>query len=106
MNPTTLKRLRRLLEKYRRQSKGDIASNKLEQLAESLGRRRVSRGKHPTFESVLLPNSRPLTIPHHSKKLNRYVADDILMQLEEDIDRLEEQNEKGKQRESQKGQKK
>jgi hypothetical protein len=36
-----------------------------------------------------LPIARPLSIPSHSRQLNRYTAKAILDQLEEDLDALE-----------------
>lgn len=39
--------------------------------------------------SELLPIARPLSIPSHSRQLNRYTAKAILDQLEEDLDALE-----------------
>jgi hypothetical protein len=58
---------------------GDVAS-----LAERLGRKRVNRGKEPTFESAFdIP---PITIPMHgSKNLKRGTQRSILIQLEDDF---------------------
>jgi hypothetical protein len=57
----------------------DVAS-----LAERLGRKRVNRGKEPTFESDLdIP---VLTIPMHgSKTLKRRTQKSIFIQLEDDF---------------------
>ena len=53
-------------------------------LAERLGRKRVNRGKEPSFESEFdIP---VLTIPMHgSKDLKRGTQRNILMQLEDDF---------------------
>lgn len=61
------------------QKGGDVAS-----LAERLGRKRVKRGKEPSFESDFdIP---VLTIPlHGSKDLKRGTLRSILMQLEDDF---------------------
>jgi hypothetical protein len=61
------------------QKGSDIAS-----LAQRLGRKRVNRGKEPSFESDFdIP---VLTIPMHgSKDLKRGTQKNILMQLEDDF---------------------
>jgi hypothetical protein len=58
---------------------GDMAH-----LAERLGRKRVNRGKEPTFESEFdIP---VLTIPMHgSKNLKKGTQKNIFIQLEDDI---------------------
>lgn len=58
---------------------GDVAS-----LAERLGRKKVKRGKEPTWESDLdIP---VLTIPMHgSKNLKRGTQKNIFIQLEDDF---------------------
>lgn len=58
---------------------GDVAG-----LAERLGRKRVNRGKEPTFESDFdIP---PITIPMHgSKNLKAGTQRSILIQLEDDF---------------------
>jgi len=61
----------------------------LESLAESLGRTRLKRGKHPTWVNRLLPTARPVSIPSHTGDLNRFTARTILDQLEEDLEMLE-----------------
>jgi hypothetical protein len=89
MNKSKLRKLRRQLEALRTRP-GNIRSVELARLANALGRKRVDRGKEPTFVSELLPQSRPLSIPHHSKALKQGTARNILDQLEKDIDDLEE----------------
>ena len=77
MDRKTLGKLRAELEVPQRG--GDVAS-----LAERLGRKRVNRGKEPTFES---PFDIPvLTIPMHgSKNLKKGTQRGILIQLEDDF---------------------
>jgi len=51
----------------------------------------AKRGKEPTYiNNPQLPQSPPLTIPHHSRPLKIGTALNILDQLEKDIDDLEE----------------
>ena len=88
MNKGKLEKLKIELESFRNK-KGNIIPNELITLAEKLGRKKVKRGKEPTYESELLPKSRPLTIPKHSRALNKYTAGSILDQLDQDIFELE-----------------
>jgi len=90
MDKRKLSRLRRRIQDLRARL-GNIKSRELESLARALGRKLNDRGKEPTFISELLPQSRPLSIPHHAKTLKRGTAGNILDQLEKDIDALEEQ---------------
>src|SRR5262249_10196667 len=63
----------------------------LERIALKLGRRRVKRGKEPTYESMAFPNANVVTIPNHAgKTVKRGTAANILNQLEEDVDRWEQ----------------
>jgi hypothetical protein len=89
MDKRKLRQLRRRIEALRTRL-GTIQSRELESLAKALGRKRAKRGKEPTFISEWLPQSRPLSIPHHSKALKKGTASSILDQLEKDIDDLEE----------------
>jgi hypothetical protein len=82
-----LARLRARIESLR--GRGAVPSRELERVARALGRRRHSRGSEPTWVSDLLPNARPLSIPHHSRDLNRFTARCVLDQLEADVDELE-----------------
>ncbi len=88
MNP---RKLRERLDKLRAEAKGGLPSAKLESFAEALGRVRVKRGSEPTFESVRFLDLRPITIPHHSKPLNKFTAHGILDALELDLERIEEE---------------
>ena len=84
-----LKKLRKNIESFRNRI-SNIRCKELEQLAKSLGRKRINRGGELTYESELLPNSRVLTIPKHPGALNKYTAGNILDHLEQDIFELEE----------------
>ena len=89
MNRRKLSRLRKLIQTLRGRL-GNIKSRELESLARALGRKLDNRGKEPTFISELLPQARPLSIPHHPNALKKGTAGNILDQLEKDIDDLEE----------------
>ena len=89
MNRRKLRQLRKRLDALRTRL-GNIASWELESLAKALGRKLAPRGKEPTFISAVLPQSRPLSIPHHSTTLKKGTASNIVDQLEKDIDDLEE----------------
>jgi hypothetical protein len=89
MNKVRLSRLRRKLQSLRGRP-ANIRTRELTSLASSLGRRRHSRGKEPTFVSDAFPGARPISIPSHPRALNRLTATNILDQLEEDIFRWEE----------------
>lgn len=91
MNKQTLNRVQRRIDKLRNQ---DVSSEKLENIAKSLGRVRSKKGKEPNWVSTLLPGSRPIGIPHHGKPVFRYTAGNILDDLEKDIFELYEQLEK------------
>jgi hypothetical protein len=81
MDKKALDRLRAEFEAMRNvpQRGSDVAS-----LAERLGRKRVNRGKEPTFESDFdIP---VLTIPMHgSKNLKKGTQKNIFIQLEDDF---------------------
>ena len=86
----TRRKLRKLQERLNTLRRtGGLASSELESLAQALGRERHPRGSEPTWVSTVLPGARPLTIPHHSRDLNRFTAKSILEQLEVDLDDLE-----------------
>jgi len=92
MNPRKLRRCEQRLTKLRRSVP---SAKQLEGLATSLGRKRVKRGKEPTWESMAFSNLRPVSIPRHSSNLNKFTAGSILNQLEEDIFRYKEMLESG-----------
>jgi len=91
MNPRKLRRCEQRLAKLRRSVP---SAKQLEGLATSLGRKRVKRGKEPTWESMAFSNLRPVSIPRHSS-LSRFTVGNILSQLEEDIFRYKEMLESG-----------
>lgn len=63
----------------------------LQRLAERLGRRRVNRGKEPTWESDEFASLNPLTIPKHGgKDLAPGTKRSVLDQLELDVFAWEE----------------
>jgi len=88
MNRRKLRKLRQWLQALRTHP-GNIESKELESLARALGRKPARRGKEPTFISTVLPQNRPLSIPHHSTTLKKGTASNILDQLEKDLDDLE-----------------
>lgn len=88
MNKNKITKLRRKL-----QSMFDGAANvkldALRQIAKQIGRERADQGKEPTYKSVYLHNSKPLSIPGHTK-LNKITVRNILDILSQDLDALEE----------------
>jgi hypothetical protein len=89
MNKQKLGKLKRRLNQLRGR-RGNIRSRELVKLAQALGRKRSKRGDEPTYVSVRLPYSLPISIPDHPKGMNPYVAGNILDALEKDILELEE----------------
>jgi hypothetical protein len=84
MTPGKHRRLLGQLEGLRRQ--GGVKSSDLIALVEAIGRWPKDRGKHVTYVSAL-PGTRPITIPcHGNRDVNRFVKDNILDQLEEDLE--------------------
>jgi hypothetical protein len=63
----------------------------LQSFAERLGRKRVGRGKEPTYVSDAFPNLRPLSIPgHKGRDLAIGTKNSILNQLDDDLTAWEE----------------
>ena len=87
MTPRKVERLRRELASLRGR-RWSIRSAELVSLAQQLGRKRVKRGKEPTYEK---PGWLPLTIPGHSGTLAIGTVSNILDLLEDDLDRLAEE---------------
>ena len=85
MKPRMVRRLRAELEALRARRRS-LRSSEVVALAKRIGRKRVNRGKEPTYERT---GWLPLTIPGHSSDLAIGTASNILDQLEEDIERLE-----------------
>lgn len=88
MNKRKLQRLKRKLKDLRRH--GGIKSAEAEAMAKTVGRVRHKRGSEPTWVHNDFPQLRPLSIPRHSKDLNRFTAASILDQLETDLDWIEQ----------------
>lgn len=82
MHRKKLDKAKRLLTQLRRSPQ---KARDLEVLARLLGRKRVKRGKEPTWESIEL-TVYPLTIPHHGgQDVPIGTKNSILDQLEDDI---------------------
>ena|SRR5690348_10444077 len=91
MNKQKLRKLKRQLARLRSHS-ASIRSDELKRFAQQLGRQRShQRTNEPTFISLLLPYSRPISIPDHPGNLKRFTAENILDALEQDIFALEEE---------------
>ena len=88
MKKRKLQQLRKRLGDLRR--RGGVKSAEMEALAKAVGRVRHKRGSEPTWIHGNFSQLRPLSIPRHSKDLNRFTAASILDQLEEDLDRIEQ----------------
>ena len=83
MTPKKLDKLRRELAGFRR---AQAKAANLESLAGRLGRKRVKRGKEPTWESMEFNELFPLAIPHHGgRDLPPGTRRNILDQLEQDV---------------------
>jgi len=88
MTRDKIRKYRRQIEKLRR--KGGVSWKEMVSLARKIGRvPDTSRGKEPTYTSIHLPRSRPITIPHHEKDLTPGVKSNVLDDLERDLDELE-----------------
>jgi hypothetical protein len=87
MDKKKLAKLRRELAQLRA-GKYNLKTSKLVSFAGKVGRQRdTSRGKEPTYVSVL-PGARPLSIPGH-RTINPHTADAVMDSLEADLDRWE-----------------
>lgn len=82
MNLRRIRSLRRRIQRLRLR-RANVSSKRLVTLAQAIGRVRVKRGKHPTFEKEGRP---PLPIPSHSRMMSPITVDNILDMLEEDLD--------------------
>ena len=88
MTPKKLAKVQQEWQELRR--KGGVKSTELQSLAKKLRRRRLNRGKEPTWVSEVFPDLRPLSIPDHPGDLNKFTAAGILSQLDEDIERFKQ----------------
>ena len=81
-----LRKLNRLRAELERLRLAQVRARDLEQLAKKLGRKKVKRGKEPTWENNTFPELPALTIPHHGgKDLPVGTKNSILNQLEDDF---------------------
>jgi hypothetical protein len=75
----------------------NVRPDDLVSLAKKLGREKSKKGKHPTYESYLMPEKNPLSIPGHPK-IKPGTARKILDELEADVfglrEKLEQQERK------------
>ena len=80
MDRKRLRKLRREMETLRRSQPKAMT---LVSFARRLGRKKVNRGKEPTYESAHFPDAWPLTIPmHRGRDLPPGTRDSILDQLD------------------------
>jgi hypothetical protein len=84
-----LQKLRREVDGMRKRM-GAIRGDELIAIAKKLGRKKVNRGKEPTYE---IAGRYPLTIPGHPGTLAVGTAASILNQLDDDLVALEENEE-------------
>lgn len=89
MNKKKLKKVQRQVDSLRL-SLASIRSQDLVRLMKKLGRRRIKRGKEPSYISDEFPDARPITVPSHPGTLKRGTAASILDDIEGDIFRWEE----------------
>lgn len=83
MKRRSLNKLRREIDALRRSPQKARA---LENVAKRLGRKRVKRGKEPTWESQEFAELYPLAVPHHGgRDLAPGTKNSILDQLEDDL---------------------
>lgn len=94
MNEKKLAKIKREIDSAR-QGAANLKHRDLEKIAKMLGRvRSKDRTSEPTYKSTLLSDANVITIPDHSKGVNKFTARNILNQLEEDVYRFEEENER------------
>jgi len=87
----TRKKLRALGRKLGQLRQSPQKAIAVQTLAQQLGRRKVKRGKEPTWESDIFPDLRPLSIPDHGgKNLSIGTKNSILNQLEDDLNYWDE----------------
>jgi hypothetical protein len=83
MNRKKLNKARQKLAELRRSSPKAI---EIQRLAKQLGRKKINRGKEPTWENEHFPHLRVLTIPDHGgRELPVGTKNSILIQLEDDV---------------------
>jgi hypothetical protein len=88
MTRRQLETIRRNMQALRR---SQPKAKELRGLASRLGRKRVRRGKEPTYESEAFPHLRPLAIPNHKgRDMPTGTKNSVLTQLEDDWDAWDE----------------
>jgi hypothetical protein len=88
MTRKKLNKLRAWLDELRRSSP---KASEIQRVAKVLGRKKVKRGKEPTWESDTFPDLRPLSIPDHGgRELPTGTKYSILNQLEDDFSSWEQ----------------
>ena len=78
MTPAALAKIKLEISQLRGSSRKSV---QLERVAERLGRKLATRGKHPTWQNGEFPGLISLSIPHHSRDLPRKTVEDILDHL-------------------------
>lgn len=82
-----LKRLEKLIDELNGLRRGRHRARAYQQLATSLGRKLVKRGKEPMWESEVFPDLFPLAIPDHGgADIPIGTQKSILNQLESDVE--------------------
>jgi hypothetical protein len=93
INKEKLAELQADIESFRR-AIHNVRPDQLVSLAKKLGREKSKKGKHPTYESTVMPERNPLSIPGH-RTIKSGTKRSILDELEVDIhlltDRLDRQ---------------
>jgi len=88
MNKNKITKLRRELQSMYAGA-ANLKLDALRNIAGQIGRVRVDQGNEPTYKSIYLPNSKPLSIPGHTK-LNKFTIRNIIDILSQDLDAIEE----------------
>lgn len=88
MNKNKITKLRRELHSMYNGA-ANVKLDALRNIAKQIGRDRVDQGNEPTYKSIYLPNSKPLSIPGHTK-LNKFTVRNIIDILGQDLDAIED----------------
>jgi len=88
MNRNKITKLRRELQSIY-DGAANVKLDALRNIARKIGRVRVDQGNEPTYKSIYLPDSKPLSIPGHIK-LNKFTVRNIIDILSQDLDAIEE----------------
>jgi len=103
MTRTKLEKIKLWIARCRRKPNNH---RELEAILLKLERKRVKRGKEPTYESVAFPDANMITVPDHpGRDIRPGTAANILNQCEEDVFRFQEQlDEEARRKAKQRGQ--